>query len=86
MSEPTPQVGDVIYVDRGDLTSGTWVRGGRATVSRVLSDWRGTFVKVIEVPGTKWNWEFLSPKQPTLQAEYGDVIAGQKMIGNREWK
>jgi len=86
MSEPIPQVGDVIYVERGDLTSGTWVRGGKATVNRVLSDWRGLCVGVVEVPGTLWNWETLAPQQASLAAEYGEVIAGQKMIGDREWE
>ena len=86
MPETTPQIRDVIYVDRSDLTSGTWVRGGKATVSRVSSDWRGTYVEVMEVPGTRWNWKFLGPQQAALRAEYGNVIAGQKMIGDREWE
>ena len=86
MSEPAPQIGAVIYVDSGDLTSGTWVRGGTATVSRVLSDWGGTYLEVSEVPSTRWNWEFLAPQQARLQARYGDVMAGQQMFDDREWE
>jgi hypothetical protein len=84
MSPSTPQVGDIIYVDDIDIMAGAWIRGGKATISYVSSQPSEIHVEVCEVPGARWNWEPLAEQQRALKAEYGDIVAGQKMIGNRE--
>jgi hypothetical protein len=88
MSDPFPfgpKIGDIIYVDDIDIMAGAWIRGGKATVSRVSSDAPTTDVEVSEVAGAVWNWQELAAQQTALEVRYGETVAGQKMIGSREW-
>ncbi len=74
----TPKVGETVFVDDIDLTSGTFIQGGRATVSRVLVEDGGVFIQVDEVPGGTWRWDgALDSSQDELRT---DVVAGRVMM------
>ncbi|HEX3549945.1 MAG TPA: signal peptidase II [Candidatus Elarobacter sp.] len=76
-----PQPGDEIYVETYlHLSHGVDdVRGGRATVTRVVTDVIGgrgvPFVEVAEHPDSLYNWEDLAEKQTGLAAQFGEARA-----------
>lgn len=72
-NEP-PKVGDVIVVDPSDDSCGglaeiSWVAPGMSAGIMV------PFVKVKQLPGCSWNWQFLALRQKKLFESYGDQIA-----------
>jgi hypothetical protein len=86
MREQTaPHVGDVVYVEDIDVTSGIWIRGGKAIVSDVWSSElpeRFDFA-VEEIPGATFGADTMD-RQDQLASQYGEVVAGQLMMGAYE--
>jgi hypothetical protein len=74
----SPNIGDVIFVDDIDLTDGTFIAGGKATISAIRLENGQVYVSVHEVPGASWLWSNgLSARQEPLQC---DRVAGNLMI------
>jgi hypothetical protein len=80
MMPDTPQVGDTVYVNDADVVHQTYVRGGRATVSAVYLDGGRVWVRVAEMTGDCWAWDYLGPMQNDLRSLYGDIRAGKYIM------
>ncbi len=73
-----PKPGDVIYLDT-DLYirhGADDFRGGKAIVSEVRMEGLGQhmrWIKVVQNPGTSYNWALLADKQAALALKFGDT-------------
>jgi hypothetical protein len=84
MSIPIPKVGDSIYVDDVDVVHQTYVRGGIGKVSEVYWGFGRVYIRVEELPGASWAWEYLAPLQDGLREEYGSIRAGKYIIRSED--
>ena len=74
---PPPKIDDIIYVPSAiSLSHGIDDRvGGKAMVISVVKDDHTIWVRVMQFPGTAYNWKFLSEEQPKLAEKFGEKWA-----------
>lgn len=64
----TIYIGTTMYIDHGQDD----VRGGKATVSKIVVEPYATFIEVKEVPGHGWNLDILLENQSKWKKEFGN--------------